>query len=49
MQQYRLGYPWATLTEPGAGGYTLAVSPKMPCLYRFQYDTAAQEVQLILS
>ena len=44
-----LGYPWATITVPGAGGYSLAVSPEMPCLYRLQYDTAAQEVQLILS
>ena len=44
-----LSYPWATITQQGRGGYTLAVSPEMPCQYRFQYDTYAREVQLVLS
>lgn len=43
------GYPWATLTQAGAGGYSVAVSPEMPCLYKFQYDALAGETQLILS
>jgi len=43
------GYPWATLTQAGAEGYSVAVSPEMPCLYRFQYDSVAGETQLILS
>ena len=44
-----MGYPWATVTQRGKGGYTLAVSPDMPCLYRFQFDAAAEELQLVLS
>jgi len=44
-----LNYPWATVAQREAGGYTLAVSPEMPCLYRFQYDVASDEVQLVLS
>jgi len=43
------GYPWATLTRAGAGGYSVAVSPEIPCLYKFQYDAHAGETQLILS
>ncbi|NOZ23001.1 MAG: LamG domain-containing protein [Planctomycetes bacterium] len=42
-------YPWATVTQKGAGGYTLAVSPEAPCRYRFQYDTTTDEVQLVIA
>ena len=44
-----LGYPWATLTQRGAGGYSLAVSPDIPCEYRFGLDARAGELQLVLS
>ena len=44
-----LGYPWATLTQRDAGGYSLSVSPDIPCEYRFDLDTRVGELQLILS
>lgn len=44
-----LGYPWATVTEPGAGGFTLGVSPRVPCPYRFSYEADAGAMQLVLS
>ena len=43
------GYPWATLTEPGAAGYTCALSPELPCRYRFQYDVERGQVQCVVA
>lgn len=44
-----LGYPWATVTANGGSGYTLAVSPKTPCIYSFAYEREAKTMSVALS
>jgi hypothetical protein len=44
-----LGYPWGTVTAKSGSGYTLAVSPTMPCTYDFACNPEAKTLSLTLS